>query len=132
MQYLSTPRALTINDRSPKEFIFSLLDVNATAQSSSNESKRNNAYQSSPRYAIEWKEINPFTGEELIAGIVLLEDVADVELFDQDPTICQILLNESTRALKNSKGRTVVSLRLGTVMESGRYAQAVACLMAIA
>lgn len=132
IRHLTTPRPLIVNDRTPKEFVFSLLDVNLAAQSSSNESKRNQPNNSSPRYAIEWKEINPFNGEEYIAGIVLLEDVADVEIVEQDPHICQIYLNESTRALKNSKGRTVVSLKLGNAMDCARYAQAVCCMMAIA
>ncbi len=117
LHYLSTERLIVVNERSAKEYIFSLVAV-----TDRNEDK----------YALEWKDVPIYSNEEHMAGILLLDDIVDVDIHIMETLVLMVYIKESPRAVKNSKGRTVLALKFPSNSDCLAYCLHLSCLRSIA
>lgn len=109
--FLAKPRALQMNDRIPKEYLFAL--TNSIASSVAEEDIH---------FALEWNEVNHApTQASSPAGFVLMEDILSVQISAFDPTLILISLEETVRALRNAKGRTNLTIRCTSNGEASNY-----------
>lgn len=116
-RFLSASRPLIICDRAPKEYVFQLVDRRAGQV----------GFLSS---ILEWKEFSAFTSQEVLAGSIVLEDIAALAP-TVDHEVFTIHLHEGARALKNAKGRTQVVLRCAGVNDCLKYINALTILLAV-
>jgi hypothetical protein len=115
-RFLAQSRILQINDRSPKEYAFVLTDLVDESEPNFGESKG-----SQVKFAFEWREPSPFSSDNFPVGFILLEDIANVQLSSFDPSAFVISIVESTKALKNSKGRTMLVVKCSIASDSISY-----------
>lgn len=143
-KWLCIPRPLTIAERTPKEFVFSVVQVpdNSTSAadpySSGTESKsgggagvaggKNSLGKS---YIFEWREGAMRAGAvpEFLAGCVYLSDVKDISGPASDAMdTFTVVIGSSTKALKNSKGRTTVVIKCSSPGECAKYLASLRCI----
>lgn len=135
-KWLCIPRPLTIAERTPKEFVFSVVQAGDTADpySSGAESKSGaapgkNAMGKS--YIFEWREGAMRAGAipEFLAGCVYLSDVKDISGPASDAMdTFTVVIGSSTKALKNSKGRTTVVIKCASPGECAKYLASLRCI----
>jgi hypothetical protein len=116
IQYLAVDRLIILNERSPKEFIFSLVGTTDNGES---------------KYAIEWKDVPIYSNDEVSVGILLLEDILDVDINITDVLVLMVFIKEAPRAVKNSRGRTLLALRFQTNDECLEYCLHLSCIRSI-
>lgn len=127
INFLIFPRTLIINDRSPKQFVFVLCNIsNITTQENSFASVREK--NSLPQYVLEWRDPNPFTQVETVAGFVLLTDISSLEICSPNQTNVSLVIRESPKALKNSKGRTQLVLSFADPYDALTFIQSIICI----
>lgn len=117
LQYLAVDRLIVVNEQSLKEFVFTLVAVMDGGES---------------KYAIEWKDVPIYSNEEIGVGILLLEDIFDLDIHIMDALILTIYIKESARAVKNSGGRTLMALRFASNSDCLAYCLHLSCLRSIA
>jgi hypothetical protein len=108
--WLSQPKSFSIADRSKKEYIWIVVK----------ETISNNK----TNYILQWKDPNQDNGNSLseISGFVVINQVDCISWdVSQDPTLITIVVGESTKALKNSGGRTHVAFNCPSSGECAKY-----------
>ena len=113
VKWLSLNRKLVIADRTPKEFVFALV-VHGSS------------------YVLEWHELvasNNGSHQLYLVGSVAVEDIREITESRQDATLFTVAISgDNTRALKNTKGRTSVSIQCNSSGECGKYMASLICL----
>ena len=117
-KWLSITRPLILADRKNKVYLWSLLMVKAS-QTSANDGV----------YVLEWKEaiqsdipdVPPTEGR--VEGSVAISDLKDIQENPHDPTCFSLIIGDSVKALKNSGGRSVLSVKCSSLGECTKYRQ---------
>lgn len=118
-RWLSASRPLVICDRKQAEYVFALADHHG------------DGHRGFMQYALEWREFSSYTSTEVLAGCVLLEDIAVLSPHANDPELFSLTLVESTRSLKNAKGRTNLVIRCAGQNDCLKYINALTILLAV-
>lgn len=108
--WLSQPKSFSIADRSKKEYIWIVVK----------ETISNNK----TNYILQWKDPNQNKGNSSaeISGFVVINQVDSIAWdVSHDPTLITIVVGESTKALKNSGGRTHVTFNCPSSGECAKY-----------
>jgi hypothetical protein len=105
--FLAKPRQLQMNDRTPKLYTFVLTNFVEDQSQDLN-------------LALEWTDSDTVSRSNS-SGYVLMEDIAAVRRSDFDLHIFIIAVKESVKALKNSRGRTNLSVRCNSPTEAMNY-----------
>lgn len=119
--FLAKPRILLMNDRSPKEYTFSLINLSDE-----------NGAQDEVKFAFEWsasQESLQFSTNS--SGLALITDFISIQVSSFDPQLFVIAVRETPRALKNSKGRTAIPVRCSSVMETNAYVSSFNTLLSL-
>lgn len=124
-KWLSIPRPLIIAERTPKEFVFSV--AVAETDTAGMESKGSSSHKS---FVLEWREGATRAGtiQELLAGCVQFSDVKEIAGPHGDNDQFSVTISSSARALKNSKGRTVLAVKCGSPGECAKYLASLRCI----
>ena len=125
-KWLNFPRPLVLVDRVPKNYVFRVVllpDLFNTGYDyeSKVESSRGHVV-TSKSYNLEWMREEQQTNVTAAAdGCVLLEHIKQVSVSDmaREEFIVQVVC--STKALKNSNGRTTVIIRCDSIGASAKY-----------
>lgn len=112
-KWLSILRPLKLADRSKKEYMWGVV-------------KERGSVSDKVSYVLQWRE--PAQQQSLV-GSVVINDVKDI-ICDtaHDPTLITLIVGESTKALKNSGGRTQVAFNCTSASEAGKFLVALQCL----
>jgi hypothetical protein len=105
--FLAKPRQLQMNDRTPKLYTFVLTNFVEDQSQDLN-------------LALEWTD-SDIVSRTNASGYVLIEDITAIRRSDFDSHIFMIAVKESVKALKNSKGRTTLSVRCNSSTEAMNY-----------
>lgn len=124
-RWLSASRPLILCERNSKEYVFSLVDQLGTNSTTGVHRK------GFTQYAFQWREFSPYTAEEVLAGSVLLGDIASLSASSTETDVFIIALQEHNRALKNSKGRITLTVRCGSSNDCLKYFNAFTILLAV-
>lgn len=97
LRFLAQPQVLTLVGRNSREMLFELIEMNDAAEHVKLDS-------------LAWSWRSPYSADEDVA-FVLLSDIVAVASVPTDELAFALQIAETTKALKNSKGRTNVCLR---------------------
>jgi len=113
-----------MNDRTPKLFSFVLTNVLPEPTKDDGDGKEDY------HFAFEWFEENQISSyqQNRLSGFVLMEDILSIQLSGFDPQLFLITLKENTKALKNAKGRTTLSVKCNSPSESLMYVRSLNCV----
>ena len=128
-KWLCIPRALVIAERTPKEYVFAVVVAGADEASQSyGESKSNAKGQKS--FVFEWREgaLRGGSVPDVLAGCVYVSEIRDISGPSGDMDTFTIVIGSSTKALRNSKGRTTVAVKCSSPGECAKYLASLKCL----
>lgn len=111
MKWLMKPRGLTLVDRHPREFNFELTPMEGN----------NNRTLPVDSYSLEWRDTGSTSSSVFVAGLVVIGDISTIQSQGPDPASFTVVLKDTTRALKNSRGRTAITLKCSTAAECAKY-----------
>lgn len=138
-RWLSTPRSLVMADRTPKEYTFIVVDSalvgsdnDSTPYSSGVESSRKTRQRASQphSYTLQWREEMLLGGvdQEFVMGHVHLSDMKDIVQSREYADTFTVHVGNSTKALRNSKGRTSCIIQCNSPGECGKYVAMLQCI----
>eukprot|EP00981_Chlorochromonas_danica_P003654 scaffold681_cov173-Ochromonas_danica.AAC.17 len=122
-RWLSASRPLVLCERPPKEYVFALSEQPIGSVG--------NERRGFLQYAWEWREFSSHSAQEVSVGCVMLDDIQNLVPHESEPSIFTVVLAESTRALKLTKGRIQLTLRCNSPSDCLKYINALTILLAV-
>jgi hypothetical protein len=125
-KWLCIPRPLIIAERTPKEYVFAV--VAAADENSHGESKNNS--KAGKSFVFEWREgaLRGGSVPDVLAGCVFISDVKEITGPSAEMDTFTLVIGSSTKALKNSKGRTTVVVKCTSPGECAKYLASLRCI----
>jgi len=135
-KWLNLPRTLVLLDRVPKSYVFRVVMLNLhdpqLSMGYDYESKVESSRQgiTTKSYSLEWlREETSQQQQQAADGCVLLEHIKQVSISDiaREEFIINVIC--STKALKNSNGRTTITIRCDSIGACAKYVSSLNTLL---